>query len=258
MDALLRTAFATRKVVFVARPPGSVERGTDLRNQSIVLIVLALLTCAPTSASAQKALKVNVNGKPSRFGALAFKRMTYVPIEALKEAGLVVKVTGGTVAIVQPGAQQAAGGTNQQGAVAGKGGEWLHNGLWRFRVLSITPADPTKDGPGWLARVEIRSSGKLGGYSPAGTGWQGMSIVLDDGNSVGARSDAVELRDPPLALGASSTQTLYFETESKSMPAKLILRFDPKGLLGAPPALRFTVPDPSFRVDVKNVVRPNC
>jgi len=256
--SVLRTAFAPRTVMFAALPPGSTERGTDLRNLSIALMVLALLSCAAMSACAQKALKVNVNGKPSRFGAMAFKGKTYVPVEALREAGLVVKVTGGTVAIALPGAQLAAGGTNQQGAVAGKGGEWLHNGLWRFRVLSVTAADAAKDGPGWLAKVEIRSSGKLGGYSPAGTGWQGMSIVLDDGNSVGARSDAVELRDPPLALGASSTQTLYFETESKSMPAKLILRFDPKGLLGAPPALRFTVPDPSFRVDLKNVVRPNC
>ncbi len=245
-------------VVFGARVPGSMERGTHLRNRTIVLIFPAFLACAAMSAEAQKALKLQVNGKTSRFRPLALKGMTYVPIEALKEAGLVVKVTGGTVAIALPGAPSAAGGTNQQGAVAGKGGEWLHNGLWRFRVLSITPADPAKDGPGWLAKVEIRSSGKLGGYSPAGTGWEGMSIVLDDGNSIGARSDAVELRDPPLALGASSTQTLYFETESKSMPAKLILRFDPKGLQGAPPALRFTVPEPSFRVDLKNVVRPNC
>ena len=39
---------------------------------------------------------------------------------------------------------------------------------------------------------------------------------------------------------------------SESKPDRLILRFDPKGLQGTPAGLRFTVSDPSFRVDLKN------
>ena len=74
---------------------------------------------------------------------------------------------------------------------------------------------------------------------------------VDGGLALGAASMA-------LAQGAGNTLILLFETESKSKPVRLILRFDPKGLEGTPPSLRFTVPDPSFRVDVRAIVRPNC
>ena len=221
--------------------------------------VLALATASV--ALAQQVLGLRINGKTVAGGALVYKGKTYVSVDALKAAGVGVKSTAGGVELTFPTAattSTGAGGAGQQTGVEGKAGEWLFNGIWRFQVMSIQRADPTTDGAGWKAKVEIRNGTKLGGYAPSGTGWSGMTLVLEDGNSIPARSDAPELRDGALAQGAGNSQTVLFETESKSKPVRLILRFDPKGLEGTPPSLRFTVPDPSFRVDVRAIVRPNC
>ncbi|WP_395094250.1 hypothetical protein [Armatimonas sp.] len=226
--------------------------------------IIGGLALATTSvALAQQVLGLRINGKAVAGGALVYRGKTYVSIDALKAAGVGVKSTTGGVELTLPTAattstSTGAGGASQQNGVEGKGGEWLFNGIWRFQVISIEKADPATDGAGWKAKVEIRNGTKLGGYAPGGTGWSGLTLVLEDGNSIPARSDAPELRDGGLAQGASNSQTVFFETESKSKPVRLILRFDPKGLEGTPPSLRFTVPDPSFRVDVRAIVRPNC
>ena len=224
-------------------------------------VVGGLALGAASMVLAQQVLGLRINGKAVAGGALVYKGKTYVSIDALKAAGVGVKSTAGGVELTLPTAattSTGAGGAGQQNGVEGKAGEWLFNGIWRFQVMSIQRADPTTDGAGWKAKVEIRNGTKLGGYAPGGTGWSGMTLVLEDGNSIPARSDAPELRDGALAQGAGNSQTAFFETESKSKPVRLILRFDPKGLEGTPPSLRFTVPDPSFRVDVRAIVRPNC
>ncbi|WP_309709794.1 hypothetical protein [Armatimonas sp.] len=220
---------------------------------------LGIVTLAVASmAAAQQALSLRINGKSIPAGAVVVKGTTYISADALKAAGVGVQYTRGGVELTLPTASTTtgAGGANQQNAVEGKGGEWLFNGIWRFQVMSVEKADPTTEGMGWKVKVEIRNGSKSGGVAPAGTGWQGVTLVLEDGNSIPARSDAPELRDSGLAQGAGNAQTLLFETESKSKPVRLILRFDPKGLAGT--ALRFSVPDPTFRVDVKAIVRPNC
>ena len=71
-----------------------------------------------------------------------------------------------------------------------------------------------------------------------------------------ARSDAPELRDTALTQGADNAETLMFETESASKPVKLILQFDSKVLQGTHAGFRYTIADPSFRVDVRGIV-PN-
>ena len=97
--------------------------------------------------------------------------------------------------------------------------------------------------------MEIRNGTTLNGYSPGGTGWQGITLVLADGTSVAARSDAPELRDTGLNQGAGNQQTIVFESDSTSEPDRIILRFDPKGLEGTP--LKFNTSEPSFRVHLK-------
>jgi hypothetical protein len=222
------------------------------RKRSIVLIVSCWM--AASAVGAQQASRVKINGKLSADPPLTVKGKTYVSVDALKAAGARVQVSGGVMEVTLGAGSSVQGGTNQQAGVEGKAGEWLFNGIWRFRVISLTKADPAKQGAGWLAQVEIRNGSKFNGYSPGGTGWEGLSIVLEDGASIGAVSDAVDLSSKGLAIGASNTQTIYFETESVSKPVKLILRLNPKGLEGTPAGLRYTVPDPSFRVDIKDAV----
>ena len=208
-----------------------------------------------TAAWALDTLKLKINGKPSASAPIVVQGKTYIPLEALKSAGVGVQINGGTIELQLPGKATADGGVGQQTALEGKGGEWLFNGIWRFRVLAVEAADPDKIGKGWSVKVEIRNGSKFNGYSPSGTGWDGITLVTEDGNSTPAASDAVDLRELGLAQGAGNAVTLFFPTESASSPDRVILRFNPEGLKSAPAGLRFTTANPSFRVDVKNLLK---
>src|SRR5438045_983495 len=96
--------------------------------------------------------------------------------------------------------------------------------LWRAGLFCLV----ILVGAGWTVKVEIRNGSKFNGYAPSGTGWQGITLVTEDGTIVPAASDAPELRDTGLAQGAGNTQNLFFPTESADKPARIILRFDPK------------------------------
>jgi len=214
------------------------------------LLALAGLASISAVAVARVSLTLKINGRTAADAPIVVKGKTYVSLDSLKAAGATARVNGGTLELTLPSSGSADGGANQQNGVEGKIGTWLFNGIWRFRVLSVAKSDPATQGAGWLVKVEIRNGSKFSGYAPGGTGWKGITVVTEDGASVGAASDAPELRDPGLAQGAGNTQTLFFPTDSTSKPSRVILRFDPKGLEGTPAGLRFTVPDPSFRVDV--------
>ena len=224
-----------------------------MRNQGgrVVFLVVTIATVVGATAWAREALTLKINGKATAVPPITVSGKTYIPLEALKAAGIGVQMTGSTIELQLP-TKGAEGGTNQQIAVEGKGGEWLFNGIWRFRVLTVEVADPDKVGKGWSVKVEIRNGSKFNDYSPGGTGWEGITVVTEDGNSVAAASDAVDLGSKGLAQGAGNTVTLFFPTESASSPIRVILRFNPEGLKGTP--LHYATPNPSFRVDVKNLV----
>lgn len=194
-------------------------------------------------AASIEVTKLKINGKAVGGKPLMINDRLYVPVSALKSAGMTASIDGDTLSL----STSAAGGANQQAGVEGGLGDWLFNGIWRFRVISVDKVEG--DVSGWKAAVEIRNGSKFDGYSPGGTGWQGVTLVLEDGTSVPARSDAPDFRDLGLNQGAGNAQTLYFDTDSSSKPDRLILRFDPKGLEGTP--LKFSVKDPTFRVSLK-------
>jgi hypothetical protein len=222
-----------------------------------MVVTCFLLMGVLAAAVAQQVLKLVINGKPSTLAPITVQGKTYIALDSLKAAGVTAQVKGGTIELTLPSRQTSDGGANQQGAVEGKAGEWLFNGIWRFRVILIEKADPATIGAGWLVKVEIRNGSKFSGYAPSGTGWKGITLVTEDGNSIPAASDASDLRDMGLAQGAGNTQSVFFPTEAKSKPIRVILRFDPAGLQGTPAGLRFTTSDPSFRIDVKAIARPN-
>lgn len=219
------------------------------RTAVAVLSLSSLLTLALT-AGAQQATRLRINGRAAADAPITVKGKTYVSLDSLRAAGIAIHSANGLVELTLPGQTVADGGAGQQNGVEGKLGEWLFNGIWRFRVISVTPTDPATIGAGWQAKVEIRNGTKFSGYSPGGTGWQGISIVTEDGTSINAASDAPELRDKGLAQGASNAVTLFFPTDSASKPSRVILRFDPRGLEGTPKDLRYTTKDPSFRVNL--------
>ncbi len=210
-----------------------------------LLIIMAIAVGALVVAqAAQRTYRLIINAKAQSTPAIVVGGKTYVPLDALRASGVGVSLSGSTLTLTLPSASTTQGGANQNAAVEGCLNEWLFNGLWRFRVTSV---QPSTDPQGWKATVEVRNGSRADGLALAGTGWGGMRIILNDGNPVEVLSDAVEVRDQPFLQGAGKTLTLAFPSEETSKtPSKLFLLLDPKGLAGT--SLRYTVPDPSFRV----------
>lgn len=220
---------------------------SDRRTAATMFLTAVTLTSV---VWAQQSSRIKIDGKVVPGQSISVKGKTYIPLDALRAGGLGVRLSGGVVELsTAGGAATATGGANQQEGVEGKIGEWLFNGVWRFRVLSVEKASADV-GEGWVAKVEIRNGSKFNGYSPAGTGGEGISLVTEDGASFAAASNAVDLMDKGLAQGASNIQSVYFATGSASLPTRLILRFNTQGVANTP--LRFTVPNPTFRIDVKS------
>ncbi|RIH83574.1 hypothetical protein Mterra_02231 [Calidithermus terrae] len=186
-----------------------------------------------------------INGKPASTPAIVVGGKTYVPLEALKAAGVGVSVSGSTLSLTLPGARQGQGGANQVAALEGCVNEWLFNGIWRFRVLSLEPL-PAGGRGGWRAKVELRNGTTANGAALAGTGWQGLMLVLDDGNTL--ESQYVEMRDKPFAQGTGLVQeAVFYSDDTAKTPTKLLLLLDPKKM-NTSLKIRYSVADPSFRV----------
>ncbi|MCX7782315.1 MAG: hypothetical protein N2318_01575 [Meiothermus sp.] len=209
-----------------------------------ILLILTILSTIALAQSLQKTYRLLINGKAASGQAVVVGGKTYVSLEALKAAGVRASLSGTTLSLTLPSAPVVQGGANQNAAVEGCLNEWLFNGLWRFRVMSV---QPSTDPPGWKATFEVRNGSKADGIALAGTGWGGMRIVLNDGNAVEAQSDAVDIRDQGFLQGAGKSITIAFPSEETGKtPAKLFLLLDPRGLAGT--TLRYSVADPSFRV----------
>ncbi len=213
--------------------------------KKIILILGIILSAMVLAQAVQKTYRLVVNGKATAAQAIVVGGKTYVSLDALKTAGVGASLSGTTLSLTLPGVPVAQGGANQNAAVEGCLNEWLFNGLWRFRVLKVEPR--SGEPRGWQATVELRNGSKADGIALAGTGWGGMQLILNNGNPVGAVSDAVDLRDMVLLQGAQKTVSLdFYSEETSKTPSKLFLLLDPKGLAGT--TLRYSVKDPSFRV----------
>lgn len=209
------------------------------------LLLAGLLLLAFTLAQrVERQLRLLVNGKPASSPALVVGGKTYIPLEALKAAGVKASLQGSTLSLSLPLVQ---GGAEQVAALEGCLNEWLFNGIWRFRVLAV---EPLAGEPGFRARVELRNGTPANGAALSGTGFEGLFLALEDGRTIRAVSDAVELRDNPFPPGAGMVYEALFYPEAQDVgkaPSKLLLILDPKRMLTSLD-IRYTVPDPSFRV----------
>jgi hypothetical protein len=240
-------------------------------------IAASLLLGVGMAAWAQSVLAVKLGGRTLAGDAIRVRSKVYVSAEALRSAGIEVSLSGSTV-ILAPRAEarraspaeadeavtpvrpykkrpaEAEGGANEQAAVEGRGNEWLFNGIFRFRVLSVE-RHSENERHGWKVKMEFRNGTKYNNYAPGGIGYEGMQLVLEDGESVNFSEFAEPQGDfmtPGLAQGAKRTGVAIFYTNLTEMPTRLILRVNPEGDDNIPP--KFTVPDPSFRVDIRNLV----
>lgn len=216
-------------------------------------ILLAFGVCLGAVAlgqAAQVAYKLVINTRAYSSSAIVVKGETYIPLRALQAAGVRSSLASGTLTLTLPGAQAAPtppaqGGSNQVAAVEGCLGEWLFNGIWRVRAT--TPTAISGDRPGLSVRFEFRNGTQANGIAPAGTGWGGVQLALDDGTTVAAANDN-DVRDPGYVPGGSHMQVLeFYWDDAARTPKKLIVIFNPKEMNTSFP-IKFSVPDPSLRV----------
>jgi hypothetical protein len=208
------------------------------------LIVLAAILGTIALAQAVTGYKLVINTKAYSGQAIVVKGETYVPLKALQAAGVRSSLTGGTLTLTLPNAS-TDGGANQVTALEGCLNEWIFNGIWRVRATNPTAITGNRNG--LSVRLEFRNGTQANGVAPAGTGWGGVQVALDDGATVSA-VNTNDVRDPPYVPGGSHMQTLeFFWDDVARTPKKLIVVFNPKDM-NTSFKIKFSAPDPSLRI----------
>jgi hypothetical protein len=198
-------------------------------------------------ALAQVTHRIVINGKLASGSAMTVKGEVYVPLKALQAAGIRASVSGGVLNITLPG----EGGSNQSGALEGGVNDWLFNGIWRFRVLSITPL--AEERTGWAVQVELRNGTKADNIALSGTGLSGINLVLNDGKIV-TPYNVTDISDVGFVQGGGKALSLtFYEDEiGGRKPDKFLLLIKPDSALNKylkeSMKISYSVPDPSFRV----------
>jgi hypothetical protein len=210
------------------------------------LLILGVAALA-VFAAAQTTYQLMINGKAVAGSAIVVKGETYVPLKALQAAGVRSSVSGGKLVLnFSP-----EGGAGQSGALEGGLNDWLFNGVWRFRVLSIGPLEEERTG--WAVKVELRNGTKADNIALSGTGFDSLSLVLSDGKMI-RPYNGVDLTDAPFVQGGGKTLTLtFYEDEiGDRKPDKLLLLIKPdndlRNYMKNAMKISYSVADPSFRV----------
>ncbi|WP_293910108.1 hypothetical protein [Deinococcus sp.] len=236
--------------------------------RSTSAFALALMLISPLSL-AQTNLKLSVNGESSSVSAIVVGGQTYVPLGALTAAGASATTTSSSLSLTLrtlPGGKVAAapvisgrGGANQLAALEGCVGETLFNGVWRFKVSSLSAA--TVEGkPGYLVTLEMRNGTPRPQYVYA-TGLSTTSgaytLAAADGNTGIWRTNYTlnDFADRTMPQAGLFTYTFKFWPDDDSTPeqaaqapAKFIMRINTQYVSKTDQP--YSVPDPSFRVNL--------
>lgn len=213
-------------------------------DRKLFIVAAATGIAALAFGAAVASLRLSINGKSVPGKTTTVNGETYVPLSALKAAGATATVQDGVLSI-----NLVPGGANQVGAQEDRIGDWLFDGVWRFRVLSVTPTD---DRPGWKIAVELRNGTKFDQLAMDGSGFDSLSLVMADGNALKAYNQ-VDLVSLGVGQGAMINKDLIFYDDDGAgrKPDRLILRIEPdaatSSYLKANGAI-YSTKDPSFRI----------
>ncbi len=208
-------------------------------SSGVVVAAIASAFLAPMS--------IVINGKPVAGKTTSVDGATYIPLSALKAAGATADVKDNVLSI-----NFVPGGANQVKALEGGLNDWLFDGVWRFRITSVTPTDDGR--PGWKLKAELRNGTKVDNLALAGTGFDSLSLIMADGNAIPVENVS-DIRDPGVGQGASINVDLIFHDEDGNgrKPDRLILRMQPddttRNFLKNQGA-SYATGDPSFRIKV--------
>jgi hypothetical protein len=223
------------------------------------LIPVVLVGAFGFALAAQTVYTLSINGKPSSLPAIVVKGETYVPLTALKAAGVGSSINGNALALTLPGSSasptsgQTTGGANQRASLEGCINETLFNGIWRLTVKSAKPISRyNNQQPGYGLSLEWKNGAKATANA-LNTGIKSLNLVLEDG-TVLLTEEAQNLTNKSLPQGAGIALDLAFYAESGtpsdtlSKPAKFLVEIDPKVLSNTGISAAYTAPNPSFRV----------
>ncbi|AZI43652.1 hypothetical protein EHF33_13580 [Deinococcus psychrotolerans] len=249
---------------------------TNLALPSRSRVVRRLLLSALLTLPAASAQTLILNGKVSNEKTVVVGGKVYVPLSALPSLGVqvssgsgVTSLTGGKAVATAPStstpaANNGSGGVNQKASVSGCINEWLFNGVWRMRVTKVMPIKDEAGynyGSGWGIAVEIRN-GTAQTIRLADTGivYNGaMNLAFSDGDSWAkdTREGWQDKTYAKLPQGAGFLYTFRMYPEAKMADADVLAKPPQKFLLENLKKIDsdlknvgFTVPDPSFRVDL--------
>ncbi|WP_027482230.1 hypothetical protein [Deinococcus pimensis] len=225
-------------------------------------LLLALVALGTVALAATTRLSLVVNGEVSSEKAIVVDGKTYVPVAALRALGVNATTKGATLTLSTGAARTAAqGGANQVTALEGCLGQTFFNGVWRFRVVSVTPIRlpdaGSPDIPGWVVNVEVRNgTNKNLSMMSAGFGsdpFTRFALVLPDGNTLKVdQNDILKAWSKELVPGGVMTFTINYSfergtpVEGAPRPTKFLVQMDPK--IPDYVGVKFAVPDPSVRV----------
>lgn len=213
--------------------------------QNKVAIFVSGVVAASLAYAALAPMTLVINGKAVPGKTATVDGATYVPLSALKAAGATADVKDNVLSI-----NLVAGGANQLKALEGGINDWLFDGVWRFKVLSVSPTDDGR--PGWKVKAELRNGTKIDNLSLAGTGFDSLALIMADGNAIQVENVS-DIRDPGVGQGASINVDLIFHDEDGNgrKPDRMILRLQPddttRNFLKNQGA-SYATGDPSFRI----------
>ncbi len=203
----------------------------------------ALLTALLLGQVLAAQVTLTLNGQPATLTTTVIGGKTYVLLDDLKRA-----LTG-------------AGGANQKASVEGCVNEWLFNGIVRMRVtkVELTYQDKGSAYPGYAVTAEFKNGiNQTIQLNQAGLSYDNaaaVSFASGDSWSDGRGGGWQDKTMAKLQQGGGTVYTfrLYSEQQVPSgqplpAPVKFLLEVKPE----VSPALktRFSVPDPSFRVNL--------
>lgn len=231
------------------------------------IVLLALGSAAVAAPN----LNLFLNGKPSSEPVISVGGKLYVPLSAMPPLGVQVSSGAGAVRLSLAGAvpgnsaASGPGGAGSRAIVSGCQNEWLFNGIWRMRVTKVEATTNPYRGnmPGYEVTAQL-SNGTGKTIAPDDTGItynNAYNISFDSGDSFAApTSTSSRFYDKVNAQLPSGTSTLLtfgfwpddgrtLEQAQANLPSKFLMEVR-QDKLDTSLGVKFTVKDPSFRVDL--------